>query len=430
MKILVIENLFLVEELRSLGHEVHSAGHDKKFKFDTHIPSLLTYDELLKLVNFDPDLVFYCDKSEVLRVTGLEYSNIPTVFYSIDTHIHGSWHCVYGGAFDTVLVAQKDHLPYFQKHNSSAFWFPLWAKDVITPKEDKDIEVCFRGVLDPNINPKRKPFFEKLSKIVPVDYAVGPYDEAYARAKIVVNHILNDDLNFRFFEALMCGALLVTPEVSNGFLDIFTPGENLVTYIENNVSDVAKKIKYYLEHDDERIRIAEAGRKLVLEQHTSLHRARTLEAIFKETKTTPSVTRLAFSALTYLKFAREYHQFVVEDFEERKSFDLVSDEFLFSGARNLFDFLAAGCPITDDFTAACCSCIEQLTESRHDDILNTLLSALKTRQDISELFWISVLSHLHNIGLPETASQIAKKTATNPDKLLKEARIYSGCRKN
>jgi spore maturation protein CgeB len=52
--------------------------------------------------------------------------------------------------------------------------------------------------------------------------------------------------------------------------DLFEHGKDLVVYQDDEIVDVAR---YYLSHESERERIAETGRREVLEKHTYDHRA-------------------------------------------------------------------------------------------------------------------------------------------------------------
>lgn len=69
----------------------------------------------------------------------------------------------------------------------------------------------------------------------------------------------------RDFEAVGCGSLLLTKD-SKEIAEYFVPGEEIVTYKDAN--DASEKIKYYLENDDERERIAKKGFERFIKEHT------------------------------------------------------------------------------------------------------------------------------------------------------------------
>lgn len=71
--------------------------------------------------------------------------------------------------------------------------------------------------------------------------------------------------NMTLYEATGVGTLLLTDEKKN-LDEIFKIGEEVITY--KDAEDLAGKIKYYLEHEDERELIAAAGQKRTLETHS------------------------------------------------------------------------------------------------------------------------------------------------------------------
>jgi hypothetical protein len=77
--------------------------------------------------------------------------------------------------------------------------------------------------------------------------------------------------NMRLYEATGVGSMLLTDDKVN-LSCIFEPGDEVATYA--NPTDCARKIRYYLEHDDERVQIAAAGQMRTMNEHTYAHRMR------------------------------------------------------------------------------------------------------------------------------------------------------------
>lgn len=69
----------------------------------------------------------------------------------------------------------------------------------------------------------------------------------------------------RHFEIPACGGFLMTADADN-LGDYYEVGKEIVVY--DSVSDLAEKIKYYLNHKEERVTIAEAGYQRTLREHT------------------------------------------------------------------------------------------------------------------------------------------------------------------
>ncbi len=80
----------------------------------------------------------------------------------------------------------------------------------------------------------------------------------------------------RNFEIPACGSLEITDD-ADALSDYYVDGEEIVMY--NGVADLIKKIKYYLEHDTERERIARAGYERTLRDHTAQKR---LASVFEK----------------------------------------------------------------------------------------------------------------------------------------------------
>lgn len=77
----------------------------------------------------------------------------------------------------------------------------------------------------------------------------------------------------RVFEVMACGTMLMCddqPDVRRLFMD----GEHLVIY--RDIDELREKVSYYLEHEDERKRIAENGMREVLEKHTFTYRVKAI----------------------------------------------------------------------------------------------------------------------------------------------------------
>lgn len=133
----------------------------------------------------------------------------------------------------------------------------------------QDIDVLFCGT---NHSPERN-WIQQIENITLFGNGWNPairdiYGEEkqkiYGRAKLILNHTLkNDDHTMRFYEALaMCPrGLLLTDKYPKG--EEWVPGYHFVQYTSKE--DLEQKIRYYLDHEAERIAIAEQGFKTVTE---------------------------------------------------------------------------------------------------------------------------------------------------------------------
>jgi hypothetical protein len=272
---------WFAEEFRRAGHEVITAGLAEHLDDVLHAP-LTHVDSLIARVfkGHLPDRIVVHDNSAPIILQGLDETDIPTIFYSVDTHHHVLLHRYLAQMFDVTLVAQRDYIPEFSKFGYTPEWFPLWASRYFEPSASKTYGAVFVGALNPALNPERVAFFNALREKIPVYATTGNFWEIFPQAEIVINQTVRGDLNFRVFEALMSGSLLLTESSPNGLSDLFVPGEHLITYTKNDVNEAAEIITRLLKDPAYCRRIGAQGRAEVLAKHTTAARAeRMLEVI-------------------------------------------------------------------------------------------------------------------------------------------------------
>ncbi len=293
MRILVLNQDWFVEEFRQAGHEVVTCGLNKHLDIPLEVP-LIHLDSIIKegMEGKAPDRILVLDNSAPIVVEGLAETNIPIAFYSVDTHHHGHLHGNLCQVFDHVFVAQKDYVRELTKSSPVPIeWLPLFASCAIEPCTNKEFGAVFVGTLNSDLNPERVEFFEALKNEVPLLCKTGKFWEIFPFGEIVINQTVKGDLNFRVFEAMMSGAMLLTERSRNGLFELFEDGKHLVTYEKNNVQEAAEKIRYFLEHTDEARAIGKAGRDEVLRAHTPQARAQSILSVLENLTRTKSPSR-------------------------------------------------------------------------------------------------------------------------------------------
>lgn len=84
--------------------------------------------------------------------------------------------------------------------------------------------------------------------------------------------------NMRLFQATGVGSCLITDAAAN-MSDLFVDGQEIVTY--DSLNDCLEKIRYLLDHEAEREKIAKAGQKRTLKCHTTFHRCLQIHEILQ-----------------------------------------------------------------------------------------------------------------------------------------------------
>jgi len=87
---------------------------------------------------------------------------------------------------------------------------------------------------------------------------------AFRCAKIVLNFLRQQNKgahNMRTFEVPACGGFLLTQRSYEQATIFFTEGNSIACF--EGIDELVYKIRYFLEHDEERIAISEAGYQMV-----------------------------------------------------------------------------------------------------------------------------------------------------------------------
>ncbi len=143
------------------------------------------------------------------------------------------------------------------------------------PKPKRDIDISCRAYVQPSVwtHALRSTVLERMealsgrfSILAPRDrVSQDKYYEEMLRSKICVSPFGFGELCWRDFEAILCGCLLVKPDMGHAKTspDLFVPG---VTYVpvKWDYSDLEAQCVRYLNNDAERLGIVEHAREMLL----------------------------------------------------------------------------------------------------------------------------------------------------------------------
>lgn len=211
-----------------------------------------------------------------------------TIYVASDTHLGKEYRMNKAKKFDYVFFNQKD-----AADELGAVWLPHAAEPQAYPKINilKKFDVGFIGHVQetPNYNGfTRVEALDRLFKEFPNFYygtrhpgfpEKNLFEDAakkFSQSKIVFNTSIKDDVNMRVFETLSTGSFLLTNWIPT-LEELFEDGKHLVTY--RTLDEMVEKAKYYLEHEDEREAIANAGYQEFINNHTYLHRVNKILSI-------------------------------------------------------------------------------------------------------------------------------------------------------
>ena len=238
---------------------------------------------------WQPDLFLWVETGLGTPPPDLAEHSIPKACYLIDTHIHLEKHKQIARNFDFVFLAQNGYIDVFKESGiENVTWLPLACDpEIHGPGKEckKTHDVGFVGSVT-ETHTRRVELLSAIGKnfkLCRERKFLEEMAQVHARSRIVFNNAVNHDLNMRVFEALASGSLLVT-DAACGLDELFEDRKHFVRYED---ATLIETIRYYIEHPEERERIAAAGRKEVLARHTYEHRARflleMLDAHFRRT---------------------------------------------------------------------------------------------------------------------------------------------------
>ncbi|MUM76605.1 glycosyltransferase [Pseudodesulfovibrio sp. F-1] len=289
------------DEFAALGHRV------------VHIPmaatEILDWNTLVARTGGEPAGVIYADCSLPPPLVGMERFPCPTVFYAVDSHIH-SWYPMYAQGFDLVAVSLRDHLPRFRQRlgEGRIIWlppFPLGGERPPDRPPVKEWDILFAGKVDPELTPGRHALLREIRARFPgLAVRQGKFGDLFPRARVVLNIAEAGDLNFRVFEAMACGACLLTPEVGHGQSLLFSEGVHMTTYPPNDPDQVVARACALLDAPDVREAMGRAASAEIDARHRPHHRAATLAQALDALAPNTVADRLAKAGAIHAKYLR------------------------------------------------------------------------------------------------------------------------------
>lgn len=203
--------------------------------------------------------------------------------------------------YDYFIVPCHYVIDFAKKEGFNNFYYLTFAAELDKNSQFSNImdykyDVTFIGSVNNDYYPERVKFLSALTDFdlhiwgnkawqdTPLKkfYHCRPSDEEmydiYRHSKIVINIDYHqapiDGVNIRPFEATACGSLLINDAVSPEIFRLFKGGGEFIPFKDGE--DLREKVKYYLEHEEERIKIAKAGFYRTLKDHTYFDRIKQL----------------------------------------------------------------------------------------------------------------------------------------------------------
>jgi tetratricopeptide (TPR) repeat protein len=286
LRLLLLGSDNLAQPLRRLGMEVYVCGPEPQadLRLADPDPDWRQIEALARAGGVAFEAVLVTDLVGSRRIpTGLWAAQAVTAFYGIDSPLNEFWHRPYAGLFDLVFVDQRAQAEALAAAHAGASWLPvgvdpeLYAGEVPASRQKS---VCFVGVQDPRVRPKRTAMLAKVARRARLEVRGGrrrewfPTAQAaalYRQHQVALNENLFPGVTTRPLEIMAAGGCLLS-EAAPGAMDLFfQDGEHLFYF---GPDELEQKLELCLGDSADAHRAVEAGRELVRAEHGLEQRAR------------------------------------------------------------------------------------------------------------------------------------------------------------
>ncbi len=291
MRIVVLGDGLFVEGLRRLGFEVlHLTPDDATTPFPL---SAWTGPEIAKFIQPDDVLFISGAISPVVFPADLNTLSCPIITFLPDAPLHRFWMRRAAPALSLLLVDQPHEYGFYNDPAMKVEWLPLSADSDLyyhgdRKWEQRDIPFLFVGTIDSARRPKRSALLKVVQQCCDVMIVDGggtrnvsaqEVADLYRRAQVVINENMFPSVNLRLFEAMACGALVLTEECDQCWARLFVENKHLLSYDPDTIRD---QIDLILTRPTKAASIGFTGMHEVNSRHLLTHRSEQLAKYLKE----------------------------------------------------------------------------------------------------------------------------------------------------
>lgn len=254
---------------------MYESAHSQKYAYDLVYPleQVRHFNQIFDYLppDWEPELVIWWDPVYQPLPPGLEDCPYPTAL------IPGDWNLSF---LNVLQVSQRVNAVFADTRLSAilrqagiehVFPWQGFAFDssqiYFEPGLERIYDICFIGNMNPSIHPQRSRYLAQVLQLQDqyrlfLRHGVwgDDYRHALNQSRIVLNYTICQVLNMRAYEAPACKALLFIEEENLEVRSVFEDRVSCILYNEHNLLEL---LVYYLEHEEERARIAEAGYQTV-----------------------------------------------------------------------------------------------------------------------------------------------------------------------
>jgi len=242
-------------------------------------------DRLLERLREKPALIIQPETDFPLCPRGLTETEIPTACFYHDPYAYLHRRIRWSMLFDYIFLFHPGFEDVFRQaghSNPVTITHAVDANFFLSPSEERPLDIGWIGRSAGPTYETRRRILEMLATRFRMNEwtRLHSYEEMariYCTSKLVVNVGRDDypvDVSLRFAEAMAAGALFITMLPSEIGQLGFQDGVHFVGV--RSEAEVLESVRYYLDHEAEWRKIADAGREKVMREHTYDDRAQDL----------------------------------------------------------------------------------------------------------------------------------------------------------
>ena len=252
------------------GHEVRTLAMEGEA--DYHFEAKESAVDVVARIGAEwmPDLLLCGTPEMTPPPLAIEACPIRTVAFVSDWNLHHPQLECNLARFDMVLMDKSGIQDLRLQGDPNLYFQPIYSHRSLIHRPlglERDIDILFLGNLNHAIHRERGACVEVMAALsddchAVIDSEVPPeeYARLMNRARIVLNYAVRHEMNLRAYEAPACGALLFLEDENLEVGDFLAEGREVVLY---NCDNLVEKLTYYLAHEEEGRRIAEAGQRKI-----------------------------------------------------------------------------------------------------------------------------------------------------------------------
>ena len=273
----------------ALQREFEAAGHKTKCYSSMNLQEQYTEDGIKQLLQeaksgvFVPDVIINFDYG-MFRSPLLTKSQFPTAKWVLESgddpqSFNYNHQKAAIGNFDFIISPDIRCVQRYTSEGYKAMWFPHFADTAMYPDNVYNIEpdldaVCTRDVSDKFFQSVRARLgnrFDTRSGLHALEHS-----SYLRRGKIVLQNSQYKEITRRIFEGMLANRMVIAdrPDKDTRIDLIFTEGKEVVYF--DSLDDCIDKVNYYSSHEEERLKIAQAGFDKVSKLHTATARVKSL----------------------------------------------------------------------------------------------------------------------------------------------------------